>query len=180
MWNTRRAAPHRFQTVTLAWFEGRCRAPSPDSATVCNHHSFSPTSMPTRNASPLLLKRPPTRPTTPDRTRRPAPWRPWPVLAMACTASNKVVLWRCARWHGCECRIRRGRCKEGQAIEASSATHWGASALPLKEGAGPSRRTFPKLNTRVRFPSSAHRHRLQITAGRDYQTRTQSTSMSAG
>jgi hypothetical protein len=26
--------------VTLTWFEGRCRAPSPNSATVCNHHSF--------------------------------------------------------------------------------------------------------------------------------------------
>src|ERR1700730_3884531 len=56
MWNTRRAAPHRCQMVTLAWFGGRCRAPSPTQQPSATPTAFSPTSMPTRNASPLLFK----------------------------------------------------------------------------------------------------------------------------
>ena len=113
MWNTTRAAPHRFQTVTLASFVGRRRALSLNSATVCNYYSFIADLDADVNASPLILKGPTTRPSTTDRPRRPAPWRPWPVLANTCTASIKIVLWRCARWHECECRIRRGRCKRG-------------------------------------------------------------------
>ena|ERR1700704_5190270 len=55
MWNTRRAAPHRCQMVTLAWF-GVGAARRAQLSNRLQPTAFSPTSMPTRNASPLLFK----------------------------------------------------------------------------------------------------------------------------